>query len=412
MKSLSASVKFVRECVEAQKKLTKELESQSNKIKDSISIQASTRKVSQRRSNRVKIDELVPVQIQTVVAAKTETVDFRHELELQEVQFVDEGTRYSSDEDRSEEKPSLDITKSEKPEKIIVVHDKSYQCSYCERVFTNKFRLKNHLRIHTGERPYICQTCDKAFAQPNALKCHIRLHTGEKPYKCPVESCGKSFTQNTTLKTHMAALHIGKMVKCDKCDKTFTRASYLTAHQRLEHLGQRPYACHICPNRYKQKSHLDHHLEVHQGVKYACPICNRKYSKKWSLQIHSFTHLKEEDKDVKLPHACTECDESFARKDKLRAHVKTKHEGSGKKGAKVKVTATATAGQNDEVPVPVPSNVVEVESRPIILHESAIEGLKEFEGRQYHVINITEGAELIQEIVIPNAAIFYQEEFK
>ncbi|XP_063697936.1 zinc finger protein 816-like [Culicoides brevitarsis] len=273
-----------------------------------------------------------------------------------------------------------------------VTNDKKYQCSYCSRVLGNKFRLRNHMRIHTGERPFVCKTCNKAFAQPNALKCHLRLHTGEKPYKCPIESCGKSFRQNTTLKTHMAALHIGKSVKCDSCDKTFTRASYLTAHQRLEHFGERPYACHLCPKRYKQKSHLDHHLEVHQGVKYVCNVCNRSYSKKWSLQVHSYTHSQDPTK--KLPHACSECDESFARKDKLRSHIRAKHEN-------------VKAESHVEV-VPIASNVVEVESRPIILEmEPVMDGMKQFEARQYHVINIPEGTELIQEIVIPNEAIFY-----
>lgn len=391
LKNLTAAVKFVRECVEAQKKLRESC--RSTKLEKGSPTQAKTKKsLLRRRSNRVKTEESsVPV---------VEIVELLGpDLELKEEQLEDE-MRHSSDDDRPDEQSAPVLKESVQkfvvsenllnPSSTTLVHDKNYQCSYCQRAFNNKFRLKNHLRIHTGERPFTCKTCNKSFAQPNALKCHIRLHTGEKPYKCPVESCGKTFTQNTTLKTHMAALHIGKMVKCDKCDKAFTRASYLTAHKRLEHLGQRPYACHICPNRYKQKSHLDHHLEVHQGVKYTCLICNRKYSKKWSLQVHSFTHRKDGDKDTKLPHACTECEKSFA-----------EHGNGPKKVTKVKVVP-----RESQEEVPAPSNVVEVESRPIILQEAAIEGLKDFEGTQYHVINITEGSELIQEIVIPNGAIF------
>lgn len=392
LKSLTLSFKFVIQCIEAKKKVNEICRVKVTEREASLSVTTRTRK-SLFRKPIVTVEEVVPVT---------------DEKEVEVIETVEDEMRHS-DDDAPEDVLLTQVIHDNKNDRSFEASGKIHYCPHCKRAFTNKFRMKNHIRIHTGERPFICNTCNKAFAQPNALKCHIRLHTGEKPYKCPVESCGKTFTQNTTLKTHMAALHIGKAVKCDACDKTFTRASYLTAHKRLEHLGQRPYACHICPNRYKQKSHLDHHLEVHNGVKYVCPICNRKYSKKWSLQVHSFTHLKENGTNQKLPHACDQCEESFARKDKLRAHVITKH---GNASTQVKRSKKKIKIVGDQEEVPVPSNVVEVESRSsVILQEESLDVVKEFDARQYHVINITDG-ELIQEIVIPNNAIFYQDELK
>ena len=140
------------------------------------------------------------------------------------------------------------------------IADQNYKCEKCGKSFRRRDYLKDHIRIHSGEKPFKCQECSKFFTQRSHLFNHLRIHSGINPYKC-VE-CDKSISQHNSLRHHLYTHNRIKPFECKECGKCFVYNYLLTSHRRI-HTGEQNFRCQECGKCFTQQGHLKTHLKTH-----------------------------------------------------------------------------------------------------------------------------------------------------
>uniref|UniRef100_A0A8C1JVJ7 Zinc finger protein n=1 Tax=Cyprinus carpio TaxID=7962 RepID=A0A8C1JVJ7_CYPCA len=118
------------------------------------------------------------------------------------------------------------------PEPCLWGYHFSQRRNIAERILPFLGLCVNHHSL-LQEKPYKCSECNKAFSQKRGLDEHMHTHT---PERSPSSVCDLSFSLKKMLIRHKLTHNPNRpMAECSLCHKKFTRNDYLKVHMENVH---------------------------------------------------------------------------------------------------------------------------------------------------------------------------------
>ncbi|KAM8841514.1 uncharacterized protein AB9W97_001786 isoform 1-T1 [Spinachia spinachia] len=235
--------------------------------------------------------------------------------------------------------------------------DTVFTCYKCDKSFSYSEELSQHQASHsTEEKPFLCAFCQKNFFTFTELNKHRRHECIER--RCPCRDCGALFPSPSRLRNHRLAVHPqNPMVaddintyQCCKCSYSFKTEEELLQHQEKfaneincgvkpqgKKRGRKPKSAAqggmVESKKIKQEEEVGYDDSTTEG----CPSSELELElnipcsdANCDLILPSVPSLRSHKKEVhgstlgNAP-ACTECDESYAQTEQLKAHTASDH---------------------------------------------------------------------------------------
>ena len=220
---------------------------------------------------------------------------------------------------------------------IRIVHegikDQVHKCEQCGKEYAHKLRLRIHIkRDHDNIRDEECNQCGKLFFCRETLKKHLRNTHNIIAAKTSGSSTNRDKAPDINEDPENS--NNAKKEQCNQCGKLVFK-SYLKKHIRTVHEGIRDqiYTCEHCGKEYTNNFHLKTHIkqkhEEHSFddssdaiKKEQCNQCGKLFFKKY-LEKHIRTVHEGKRDQV---HKCEHCGKEYVHNLRLRIHIKRDHD--------------------------------------------------------------------------------------
>ena len=110
------------------------------------------------------------------------------------------------------------------------------------------------MSVHTGVRPFKCKLCDKGFTERNKLFNHLKGHGVENP-ETILASISKKEDEDDAPQQQSGGKH-----HCAICGRSFVSPWKLKRHETI-HTGKKPFFCKICQKAFAEKNKLENHFK-------------------------------------------------------------------------------------------------------------------------------------------------------
>ncbi|EDV26193.1 uncharacterized protein TRIADDRAFT_23582 [Trichoplax adhaerens] len=199
----------------------------------------------------------------------------------------------------------------------------SFVCRWlgCSAKFKSRYRIKEHCRVHTGQKVIACNTCGGLFASNTKFIDHLNRQSEDANLRCLC--CNKQFATKRLLRNHERG-HVNNS-KCTMCDMTFPSPSGLKRHILYRHTEQRPYQCALCHIKFKSEHDLNRHIKIHDDQVLLCPKEGCDYTSKFLQSIKAHYAKEHEAEMASARYACHICGCRYTRGYSLTSHLKKKH---------------------------------------------------------------------------------------
>ncbi|AFM97966.1 hypothetical protein EHEL_030690 [Encephalitozoon hellem ATCC 50504] len=164
----------------------------------------------------------------------------------------------------------------------------AFQCHFegCEKSFSRKSKLNDHLNTHTNNRPYRCDMCEKSYMKNSHLSVHKKVHFPPE-FECP--RCRHMFRTKDKLSKHQKTC---LEYRCSTCGKKYKKRSWFDAHVKSHHVKtfnarKTRHVCEYCKFEFSKKGNLQTHIRsVHLLIKPFRCLCGKEYAHNNSLYRH------------------------------------------------------------------------------------------------------------------------------